>query len=771
MNVFGSLDYAGITYLRGNVTTTGTQTYNGAVHLTNNDTLTTTNRGVTFDSTVDGTYALTVITGLEATTFDGSVGSMVKVGSVTVTSATINQQSTMNVMGDLSYSGTAFLNGNVTTTGSQTYNGAVHLTNGDTLTTTNSDVTFDSTLDGTTSGAQSLTVRAGTGSTTFDAAVGGSANLGSVSVTSGTITQQSTMNVVGDLSYTGITYLNGNVTTTGNQAYDGAVHLTNSDTLTSTNNGNVTFDSTIDGTTVCQQSLTLNTGTGRTTFGGNVGGVISLESLSVSGPSTLDGNITTCDTQTYSGAVTLGANDTLTSKEGNIFFGSTVDGAYALTVSAESGSVTFTGDRMGSGNNSHFAAIGATIPLTSLDITGVHTLLIGDVTTIGHQTYNDDVQVFNVITLTSERGGNIEFYGSLDGPGGLIVYTTGEAEFHGSVGAHESLMPFKIPGAGAHTIAFDVTPPVKLLHIPDAQVVNDQLHDTIAPPTLVGVVNHDIQVKEEVVTSKLLVNLVFTLADQTEEFELGELDLDGLLDEIAKNKESGKQTFPDGRYKIVVQEPGDANKRTVLEFNIVNGSIDDGIESIRDRLPSSSKRQQQTEPDANSYDGDSASSGISVPDSTDSTTTEPGGSSIDSTTFSQIQAISAFESSTLNEESCQAKTFIEGNSRFGSKRSRIEWNNNNDHNLEHKRSDSAFDYERTLNGSNESVEYISEVVTGEPSMAGSSIMFFGASSLVMSGLGWLKDKSDVDRNPADSPRFDRAARLLRKSDSYRGVSR
>ena len=455
----------------------------------------------------------------------------------------------------------------------------------------------------------------------------------------------------------------------------------------------------------------------------------------------------------------LGANDTLTSVNGNISFNSTVDGAYSLTVDAGMGAVTYTG------------IVGGTTPLMSLDNTAVHTELYANVTTIGHQTFNNAVQVFNVITLTSEMGGYIEFYGSLDGPGGLIVYTTGEAEFHGAVGGREALVPFKVPGAGAHSIAFDVTPAVVLLHIPESQVVNDQLHDTIAPPTLVGVVNHDIQVQEEVVTSKLLVSLVFTLAEQPEEFELGELDLDGLLDEIARNKESGKQTFPDGKYKIVVQEPGDTNKRTVLEFIIINGSIDDGIESIRDRLPSSSKRYQQAQPDANSSESDSSSSGTSIPSSRDSATMESDRASIDSRAFSKFQANSTFESSPLNEESIETEPFIEATSRFGSNRSRIDWNNENGHNFEQRSGDRVFDYEPAVNGADQSIEHISELVIIEPNMAESSLMYVGAGLFVMSGFRWLKDKFDPVSYPVDSPRLDRAARLLRKRDTYRGVPR
>ncbi|NDC44421.1 MAG: hypothetical protein EBZ71_05060, partial [Proteobacteria bacterium] len=85
--------------------------------------------------------------------------------------------------------------------------------------------------------------------------------------------------------------------------------------------------------------------------------ITSAVSLSVSGVSDLGANVTTTgNSQTYSGAVTLSADTTLTDA-GNILFSSTVDGAYTLTVSNSGADLTFTG------------AVGGTIPLTGLTIT------------------------------------------------------------------------------------------------------------------------------------------------------------------------------------------------------------------------------------------------------------------------------------------------------------------------------------------------------------------------------------------------------------------
>ena len=63
------------------VTTTAAQTYNGAMTLAGN--LTAAGTGITFGSTVDGNYNLTVNPGTGTTNFDGAVGSIAALGSGT----------------------------------------------------------------------------------------------------------------------------------------------------------------------------------------------------------------------------------------------------------------------------------------------------------------------------------------------------------------------------------------------------------------------------------------------------------------------------------------------------------------------------------------------------------------------------------------------------------------------------------------------------------------------------------------------------------------
>src|SRR6202044_1010048 len=90
---------------------------------------------VTFDSSLNGSHALT-ITGDAA--FDN--GSTASIGSPSV-------------------NGPVNFGGSLTTAGSQTYSGAVTLATDETLTSTAGSITFDSTIDG----AHSLSVNATTG--------------------------------------------------------------------------------------------------------------------------------------------------------------------------------------------------------------------------------------------------------------------------------------------------------------------------------------------------------------------------------------------------------------------------------------------------------------------------------------------------------------------------------------------------------------------------------------------------------------------------------
>ena len=329
--------------------------------------------------------------------------------------------------------------------------------------------------------------------------------------------------------------------------------------------------------------------------------------------------------------------------------------------------------------------------------------------------------------------------------------------------------PFKVPGAEAHPIVFDVTPPVKILHFPEAQVVNDVLHDSVTALAVLINTDRDIQVVENVVSSERRVFFKATAPDNKPEMiELKELELDDLLGAIRKNKASDQSTLPDGKYEILVLEPGETGLRTVLEFEIVNGSINDGDESTRDQSPSSNE-SQQSDPDLNSFNDSSAPRNISVPENTDKLNGERDGASIDSTNKSQTQAIASLKPLPEADESLAAKSLLERVPRFGSKSGRIEWNHETDANLE-TYIGFATDQEPGVSGTNDSMDENSLSLGGVTNQAAGAIIFCSAASLTMTGISTLKNKTDAERDQVASPRLDRAARLLRKSVTFRGVS-
>ena len=388
LHIDGAADLDG-----GAITTAGTQTYGGAVTLGVNTTL--KGSAITFNSTIDGTHALTTNTA-GATTFDGVIGGTTALASLTTDA-----------------SGSAFIDTSaITTTGTQTYNNAVTLGVDTTLASTG-NITFGSTLNG----AHALTVDT-SGTTTFSGAVGGTTALASLTTDAAGTTDIDTSAI----------------TTAGAQTYNNAVTLGADTTLTSSGSGNITFGSTVDGA----HGLSTQT-SGTTIFDGAVGGTTALSNLFIEdGASNLDGGaITTSGSQDYFGAVTLGADATLTSTAGSITFNSNVEGAHALTVTLDT-----------SGNIAQFdRSVGDTTALSSLTINGFSVLGSSTVTTTGAQTYNGPTLIPGGTTLTSTGGGAIDFKGTVDGDLTLTTDTTGVTTFEGAVSSMFTLTALHIDGA------------------------------------------------------------------------------------------------------------------------------------------------------------------------------------------------------------------------------------------------------------------------------------------------------------------------------------
>jgi len=210
-----------------------------------------------------------------------------------------------------------------------------------------------------------------------------------------TVTNLSTLIVNGQTSITK------NISTSGAQSYTGAVTLAGDVTLTAKNSTNVlqdvSFTSTIDGA----KTLIID---GNASFGGTVGGTGNLTSLSVNGTTSTSASISTTGTQTYTGAVTLGADSTLSAS--NVTFNADVSGSHALTIA---GPAEITND----------INLSTSSTVLNGNVTGTHKLTIdsGNTATLGAG-ITIAPEVINKGTITVPTG-DVTFNGAYSGTGTL----------------------------------------------------------------------------------------------------------------------------------------------------------------------------------------------------------------------------------------------------------------------------------------------------------------------------------------------------------------
>ncbi|MGV3755148.1 MAG: beta strand repeat-containing protein, partial [Verrucomicrobiota bacterium] len=397
----------------GSVTTTGDQLYNDTVRLGANTIL--TGNDITFMNLLDSSEGalrtlLVNSTGGGITTFNGAIGTLDRLARL---ETNLDGRTDINAV-------TINLNG-----ASALFNDPVLLLANLTINEAGiGSITFNNTLNG----AFALVVNSdGGGLTIFNGIVGGGAAL--VSITT---------------DADGATQINGGtVTTTGFQLYNDPVTIGANTVLNSTALGNITFVTTLDG----PFTLLVNTA-GTTTFGGPVGSITPLNSVTTDAPGFTainGGSVLTFGTQTYNDPVTLGANTVITSTGaaalGNVTFNSTLDsavGPFSLIVNT-AGNTDF---------NGAVGGIGALLSLTT-DAPGTVSIDGGAVTTTTFQLYNDPATIGANTVLTSTGAGNITFMQTLDGAFTLNVNTAGISIFNGVVGGITPLVSLVTDGPGS----------------------------------------------------------------------------------------------------------------------------------------------------------------------------------------------------------------------------------------------------------------------------------------------------------------------------------
>jgi hypothetical protein len=302
-------------------------------------------------------------------------------------------------------------------------------------------VRFKGTLEGTTAGAESLSI---TGNLVTLASVGATTALESLSV-SGTsdLAGGTTLRTVGGQTYTGAATSAGAVTVRAGTG--AAVKVLGDATLGGLVTTGEAYDVALTGTTVAITDLVTFLNTGSVTLGDGAGDSLTFNGgLTSTAPSLtrLAGTIATSDDPATFGKVFLDAATTVSTGTAGTTFSGTLDGGQTLAVNT-SGTTTFGG------------AVGGTTALTSLttDKGGTTAINGGTVKTSGAdgQVYNDAVTL-GANTVLDAAAGAITFATTLDGVYRLDANTTGTTTFNGAVGSKLALTHLETNNGGTTAI-------------------------------------------------------------------------------------------------------------------------------------------------------------------------------------------------------------------------------------------------------------------------------------------------------------------------------
>ncbi|MBY0529321.1 MAG: filamentous hemagglutinin N-terminal domain-containing protein, partial [Rhabdochlamydiaceae bacterium] len=465
---------AGPLALNANITTAGgSVTCNGVATLGTTVQIDTTNGGlsagaaISFNSTINATTAgvegLTLNAGSGFISLAGIIGGGTRLGALSLTSThatgvTIGNSITASAFTTVAPTKMVLSLAGTTTISTAAANGALFC---------------GGAINGTTTGAQSLILTAGSGLITLSGAVGTGTKLGTFNVT--------TTNATGAIIQDDIT--------SNSFAATGAtnVQLFKSGTTTISTTGTVSIGGTLNGTVSGAQALSINSPGSIVTFTQTIGNSIPLASLSASGSTiiqsssnittgavsytgtsliTLAGNITTTSgALTFTGVVSLGnttnrtfdtTNGTLSSGAdiffSNNFNASSLTATQLVTIRAGSGTVTFTGGIGASNSWGMLNVTGATIiqssaattqkSLSYTATTGIS--LAGDInisaSTPASISINGPTTFTGNRTFTSTSGAvasTISFSGSLDGSGTLSMFAgVGSVTLNATIGAN-----------------------------------------------------------------------------------------------------------------------------------------------------------------------------------------------------------------------------------------------------------------------------------------------------------------------------------------------
>ena len=315
-------------------------------------------------------------------------------GTTTVTNAgtfTLASGATTTAAGGFKQNGagTNILAASISTTASPvSFATAVTLAGTVAINSTGGAIAFSGAIDAATSGSQGLTLESDAGNITVADKIGNSIRLGVL-----WIKKAADAAFTGSVKAASFEQDAGTVTTTfgGAQDYTGSFAFTGQ---------NLTVDATwnIVGTTKVTNvgAFTLSTGAATTATGGF--------QQNGTGQNSLGANIsTTASPVSFATAVTLAGDVAIGSTGGDIGFSSTIDGGFALTLTAGSGSILLSG------------AVGGSSPLASLSLNSANAGspsaidVVKTVRTTGNQSYNGETRLGGDLSTAAPGAGTVTF--------------------------------------------------------------------------------------------------------------------------------------------------------------------------------------------------------------------------------------------------------------------------------------------------------------------------------------------------------------------------
>ena len=311
-------------------------------------------------------------------------GSLAGLGSLSLKSAAINLNAA-----------------SIATTLAQSYTGAVKV--GSSMVLVGSNLSFNNTINASSAGIDLTLNTLGGGTTSLLGAVGNLTPFRSV------VTNAD-----------GTTILKGNVNAAGGSINFGDALTLQSNSIISNSTGGVTLGGAVSGAF----SATINASTAATIIGTLAG----LTSLQVTAPSIALNSlsITTTGSQTYNGAVVVGANETLLGSQ--LKFNSTLN--------ASAANIDLTLNTSGAGATSLLGNVGGTLPFKSLttNVDG-QTILKGNISGAASTIlFNDPVNLQADIVLADSGLGSLTFASSFDGGFNVQLASAGTVTLAGRVG-------------------------------------------------------------------------------------------------------------------------------------------------------------------------------------------------------------------------------------------------------------------------------------------------------------------------------------------------